>query len=184
MCTDVRQPKMIFKLLRFSSPIISQFRVYFREIVDLYKGIFARIAKMLSITVLNLLCQFLSVLSMQMSASDLKLNYFRVCGNCRTGFPKHSVSCTLIISLFRIYLREIVDLYQGIFARIAKMLSITVFNLLCQFLSALSMQMSASDLELNYFRVCGNCRTGFSKHSVSCTLIISLFRVYFRETVD
>ena len=91
MCTDVRQPNMIFKLLRFSSPIISQFRVYLREIVDLYKGIFARIAKMLSIAVLNLLCQFLSPLSMQMSASDLELNYFRVCGNCRTGFSKHSV---------------------------------------------------------------------------------------------
>ena len=58
-----------FKLLRFSSPIISQFRVYLREIVDFYKGIFARIAKMLSIAVLNLLCQFLSPLSMQMSAS-------------------------------------------------------------------------------------------------------------------
>ena len=99
MCTDVRQPNMIFKLLRgFSSPIISQFRVYLREIVDLYKGIFARIAKMLPIAVLNLLCQFLSPLSMQMSASDLELNYFRVCGNCRTGFSKHSVSCTLIIS--------------------------------------------------------------------------------------
>ena len=109
MCTDVRQPNMIFKLLRFSSPIISQFRVYLREIVDLYKGIFARIAKKLSIAVLNLLCQFLSPLSMQMSASDLELNYFRVCGNCRTGFSKHSVSCTLIISLFRVYLRETVD---------------------------------------------------------------------------
>ena len=116
MCTDVRQPNMIFKLLRFSSPIISQFRVYLREIVDLYKGIFARIAKMLSIAVLNLLCQFLSPLSMQMSASDLELNYFRVCGNSRTGFSKHSVSCTLIISLFLKY----------IFVSIAKNLSITV----------------------------------------------------------
>ena len=82
MCTDVRQPNMIFKLLRFSSPIISQFQVSdLREIVDLYKGIFARIAEMLLIAVLNLLCQFLSPLSMQMSASDLELNYFSVCGN-------------------------------------------------------------------------------------------------------
>ena len=62
-----------FKLLRFSSPIISQFRVCLREIVDFYKGIFARIAKKLSITVLNLLCQFLSPLSTQMSASDLEI---------------------------------------------------------------------------------------------------------------
>ena len=128
MCTDVRQPNMIFKLPRFSNPIISQFRVYLREIVDLYKGIFARIAKMLSITVLNLLCQFLSPLSMQMSASDLELNYFRVCGNCRTGFSKHSVSCTLIISLFRVYFRERVDWYtnKDIFVSIAKKLLITI----------------------------------------------------------
>ena len=73
MCTDVRQSNMIFKLLRFSSPSISQFRAHLREIVDLYKGIFARIDKKLSITVLNLLCQFLSPLSMQMSASDLEI---------------------------------------------------------------------------------------------------------------
>ena len=128
MCTDVRQPNMIFKLLCFSSPLISQFRVYLREIVDLYKGIFARIAKMLSIAVLNLLCQFLSPLSMQMSASDLELNYFRVCGNCRTGFSKHS--CTLIISLFRVYLRKTVNQYTNkyIFVSIAKNLSITVLD--------------------------------------------------------
>ena len=48
---DFRQPNMIFKLLRFGSPIISQIWVYLREIVDLYKGIFARIAKKLSTTV-------------------------------------------------------------------------------------------------------------------------------------
>ena len=50
-----------------------------------------------------------------------------------------------------VYLREIVDfIYKGIFdfARIAMKLSSTVLNLLRRFLSPLSMQMSASDLEI------------------------------------
>ena len=73
LCLDVRQLNMIFKLFRFSSPIISQIWVYLREIVDLYKGIFSCIAKKLSTTVLNLLCGFLSPQSLQMSASDLEI---------------------------------------------------------------------------------------------------------------
>ena len=41
------------------SPIISQFRVYVREIVVLSNAIFVCIAKKLSVTVLSLLCRFL-----------------------------------------------------------------------------------------------------------------------------
>ena len=47
----------------------------------------------------------------------------------RTGFSKYSVSGSPIISQFRVYVREIFDLYKGISPRTAKKLSITVLNL-------------------------------------------------------
>ena len=141
-----------FKLLRFSSPIISQIRLYLREIVDFYKGIFARIAKKLSITVLNLrmMCYYifliyspglkysitfplspqfvvsisLTALHAKMSASDLES------GNCRTGFSKHSVSFTLIILCFgSIYAKQSTYTKKDIFVSIAKKLSI--YTVLC-----------------------------------------------------
>ena len=79
-CLDVRQPNMIFKLLRFGSPIISQIWVYLREIVDLYKGIFARIAKKLSTTVLNLIVVSISLTAIFSNVGIRLGNYLRVCG--------------------------------------------------------------------------------------------------------
>ena len=79
-CLDVRQPNMIFKLLRIGSPIISQVWVYLREIVDLYKGIFARIAKKLSTTVLNLIVVSISLTAIFSNVGIRLGNYLRVCG--------------------------------------------------------------------------------------------------------
>ena len=79
-CLDVRQPNMIFKLLRFGSPIISQIWVYLREIVDLYKGIFARIANKLSTTVLNLIVVSISLTAIHANVGIRLGNYLRVCG--------------------------------------------------------------------------------------------------------
>ena len=79
-CLDVRQPNMIFKLLRFGSPIISQIWVYLRKIVDLYKGIFARIAKKLSTTVLNLIVVSISLTAIFSNVGIRLGNYLRVCG--------------------------------------------------------------------------------------------------------
>ena len=125
-CLDVRQQNMIFKLLRFGSPIISQIWVYLREIVDLYKGIFARIAKKLSTTVLNLIVVSISLTAIFSNLGIRLGNYLRVCG---PGFSKHSMmSDSLIISLFRVYLRETVELYSNIFVSIAKKLAIAVLE--------------------------------------------------------
>ena len=117
-------------VLRFGSPIISQIWVYLREIVDLYKGIFARIAKKLSTTVLNLIVVSISLTAIFSNVGIRLGNYLRVCS---PGFPvevsKHSMmSGSLIISLFRVYLRETVELYSNIFVSILKKLSITVLE--------------------------------------------------------
>ena len=80
-CLDVRQPTdMIFKLLCFGSPIISQIWVYLREIVDLYKGIFARIANKLSTAVLNLIVVSISLTAVFSNVGIRLGNYLRVCG--------------------------------------------------------------------------------------------------------
>ena len=75
--TTIRQK---VSLLRFGSPIISQVWVYLREIVDLYKGIFARIAKNLSTTVLNLIVVSISVTAIFSNVGIRLGNYLRVCG--------------------------------------------------------------------------------------------------------
>ena len=76
-CLDVRQPNMIFKLLRFGSPIISQIWVYLREIVDLYKGIFARILIVVSISLTTIF-----------SNVGIRLgNYLRVCSRSFQNTP-------------------------------------------------------------------------------------------------
>ena len=127
---DVRQPNMIFKVLRFGSLIISQIWVYLREIVDLYKGIFTRIANKLSTTVFILIVVSISLTAIFSNVGIRLGNYLRVCGpGFAVEFSKHSMMFgSLIISLFRVYLRETVELYSNIFVSITKKLSITVLK--------------------------------------------------------
>ena len=64
-----------------------------------------------------------------MSASDLEIICVYAARCLQSKFSKHSMmSGSLIISLFRVYLRETVELYRNIFVSIAKKLSITVLE--------------------------------------------------------
>ena len=69
----------------------------------------------------------------------------------RTGFSKYSVSGSPIISQFRVYVREIVDLSNAIFVSIAKKLSYysPEFVVSISFAVSHSMRISASsDFEI------------------------------------
>ena len=90
----------------------------------------------------------------------------------RTGFSKHSVSGSPIISQFRVFAREIIDLSNAVFVWIAKKLLIAVLNLLCRFLFPLLIRLG------NLLRVCGDCLTTFPNKpclTVSNFLISSRF---------
>ena len=121
------------------SPIISQFRVFVREIIDLSNAVFVWVAKKLLVAVLNLLCRFL--LPLRTLCLISLGNFLRVCGDCLTAFP--NTPC-------RVDLREIIDLSNAIFV---------------------SFSLTAP----HSMQIYGDYLTGFSKHSVSGSPIISQF---------
>ena len=63
-----------------------------------------------------------------MSASDLEIICVYAARCLQSKFSKHSMmSGSLIISLFRVYLRETVELYSNIFVSIAKKLQSSIY---------------------------------------------------------